>query len=182
MYKRDYKKWSDFKTQMYETVRDKKKKWHRSGRSSTKQKRYDSPSTGLGAAEDTKPTRMHSPCIFCAHLINISEVGTDAPGNHETKQIPRASSRTINETDKENSINTIPTTVRQRMHPTHTPLSLSATRFSTQKLSLPLVSPSGIQSTSSGPGSLLEQPVQDVLICESTRWELPAIACQGRFN
>lgn len=66
MYKKDYKKWRDYKRQVYEeTTRGQKKQRHRNTRLSTKRKGYNSPSKDL-YEDKIKPIRMCTP-----HAINF---------------------------------------------------------------------------------------------------------------
>jgi hypothetical protein len=156
LYKKDYKKWRDYKRQIYEEVVRDQKKGHRSTRSSTKPKKLGSPSMDR-REKNTKPICMYSPCVLCVLLIDLSGVGINTHPNHDPKQTrPRAT----NEADKENYIVT-PTTGRQGIHPANP--SLSADRvFPSHSSALHHTSPSCIQPTAVHPEFVLPQPNQDV--------------------
>jgi len=69
MYKKDYKKWRDYKRQVYEeATRDKKKQKSKHMRSSTKWRGYDSPSKDF-YEDKIKPIRMCTP-----HAIDLTGV------------------------------------------------------------------------------------------------------------
>lgn len=63
-YKKDYKKWREYKRQMYEVIQDKKKQGHRRARSSAKRKKQDS--MGIHGDENTKLSRTYSLPFLCA--------------------------------------------------------------------------------------------------------------------
>jgi len=70
LYKKDYKKWRDYKRQVYEeAVRD--KKGYRNAKGSTKRKKHNNLSMRLEAQEDIKPIRMCSLRVLCGHLTNL---------------------------------------------------------------------------------------------------------------
>lgn len=71
IYKKDYKKWRDYKRQVYEeAIRDQKKKRYRSVRSLPKGKGCGSPNKNLGG-ENIKPIRMCPPYVFHVLLTDL---------------------------------------------------------------------------------------------------------------
>ena len=70
MYKKDYKKWRDYKRQVYEeAVRERKHSGYINARSSARRKRYPYPSRDF-REEGVQSICMYFGCFFCVRRIN----------------------------------------------------------------------------------------------------------------